>query len=180
MTKAIKIALVVLCAGALLAGIGAGVAFGEYSSLDYEKYELPEAGDRKTVEKTFEIPEGGEVRITSPWENPPALIEDESVAEGTVTVSASALGLADEVFVEQRIETAPYGSSDDPESWTKRLCITAYPTDRDAGFSQFMQCKDVYLEGLKRGVVYDIPSVYDDFSVEIRVNPADRARVSSY
>ena len=45
------------------------------------------------------------------------------------------------------------------------------------GFSEFMRNKDVILEGLKKGVIYDIPSAYDDFHVEVRVNPADLDRV---
>ncbi len=40
-----------------------------------------------------------------------------------------------------------------------------------------MRNKDVILEGLKKGVIYDIPSAYDDFHVEVRVNPADLDRV---
>lgn len=208
MTKAVKIALAALCAGALLAGVGAGVAFGEYSSLDYERYELPIAGERKTVTETFDIPQDGKVMVTSPWKYSLTIVEDEGVAAGTIVVTASAAGLADEVVIDPHIDTVPAndpnarsshstgepGSSPDAEAdgsgreegpaaaqeWIERLCITAYPINDDGGFSQFMQFKDVYLEGLKRGVVYDIPSVYDDFVLEIRINPVDRARISSY
>lgn len=214
MTKAVKIALAVLCAGALVAGVGAGVAFGEYSSLDYEKYEVPGADERKTETRTLEIPADGDIEIGGVWNGSCSIVEDESVAAGTVVVTASASGLADEVVIEDpHVNMVPrdsyYGSSTydstegsrsgsadklgdkavgssvsdvvgkSSESWAKYTVIVAYPTTDGTSFSQFMSMKDVYLEGMKRGVVYEMPSVYDDFTVELRVNPADRARVNS-
>ena len=213
MTKAVKVAFAVLCAGALVAGVGAGVAFGEYSSLDYERYAVPGADERKTETKTLSIPSDCDIEIGGAWNANCSVVEDESVEAGTVVVTASASGLADEVVIEDPvISTVPRDGYRGPsqsgpsaredqggadkmgdealgasvsdivgehdQEWASFAVVVAYPTTQGTGFSQFMEMKDTYLEGLKRGVVYEMPSVYDDFTVEVRVNPADRWRVS--
>lgn len=213
MTKAVKIAFAVLCAGALVAGVGAGVAFGEYSALDYEKYEVPGAQERKAETRTLEVPADGNIEIGGAWSCSYSIVEDEGVAAGTVVVTASASGLADKVVIgdptvsliprDNRPDASSRGSAEEPyggspdklggdasgsvisdvvgessENWVEHTVIVAYPTTEGTGFSQFMDMKDVYLEGMKRGVVYEMPSVYDDFTVEVRVNPADAGRIS--
>lgn len=58
------------------------------------------------------------------------------------------------------------------------LCVNVYPVEETSGVSKFMHYKDQILQGLKEGVVYKIPSAYDDFSVEVRVNPASADKVT--
>lgn len=188
MSKAVKAALAIMCAGALLAGVGAGVAFGEYSTLDYEK--LPSSGSEQaiTASETVEVAAEGEVFISTVYGGgcSSEIVADESVAPNTLLVNARCSGLADGIVVSKpRVsvyedevfrEDSPAKLNRVEERVTTDISVYPEVIGNDS-FSDFMQNKDVVLEGLKNGVIYEIPSAYDDFSVEVRVNPVDIDRV---
>ncbi len=188
MSKAVRAALTVLCAGALLAGVGAGVAFGEYSSLRYE--ELPVSGSDQTItaSETVEVAGEGDVFISTVYGGgcSSEIVADESVAANTLVIDAQCSGLADGIVIskprvsvyEEEVcrEDSPAKLSRSEERVTTDISVHPEVYYED-GFSELMRNKDVVLEGLKKGVVYDIPNAYDDFRVEVRVNPVDLDRV---
>lgn len=65
MNRTVKAALAIVCAGALLAGVGAGVAFGEYSSLRYEELPISGFDQAITASETVEVGEEGDVFVST-------------------------------------------------------------------------------------------------------------------
>lgn len=179
MRKPTKIAFATLCAGMLVTGIGAGVAFAEYSSLRFEELPSPLAGKEVTVSAELEVPSDAQIQLSGPYDQEDVVV-DEAVPVGTVVVSARANGVAEEIVIDGPFvdEREPYDEGTDvpsgPVESRKVAHISAYPMASSAGFLEY---KDVFLEGLKSGVVYRVPSMYDGFSVELRMNPADVGRV---
>lgn len=179
MTKATKISLIVLLAGVLVAGIGSGIAFGEFSSLKYEEIEIHDGDPEITATRTIEIPEAGAIRIMVPFHDNCTIGEDEAVSPGTIYVSARAMSPVAAINID-----GPYvrGESHSPASSatsaeTTNVSIGVSPAVYDYSNQMFLY-KDELLQGLKEGVLYGLPSPYDGFAVEVRVNPADIERVS--
>lgn len=188
MNRTVKAALAIVCAGALLAGAGAGVAFGEYSSLRYEELPISGSDQAITASETVEVGEEGDVFVSTVYGGgcSSEIVADESVTPNTLVINAQCSGLADGIVVskprvsvyEEEVyrEDSPAKLSRLEERVTTDISVHPEVYYQD-GFSEFMRNKDVILEGLKKGVVYDIPSAYDDFHVEVRVNPVDLDRV---
>ena len=85
MTRFHKITIAIFCGGILLSGIGAGVAFGEFSSLSYGGTEVVGKIDTATKETSREIdPEQGVWELDGCWDVEPELKADESIPENTV------------------------------------------------------------------------------------------------
>lgn len=226
MTKSVKIALGVLLAGALVAGIGTGVAFVEYSSLRYEPLAAADAAATITESEAVELPQTGLVHINAPYQASCKVVEDEGISSGTLLVTARASSSANGIVIEGPYEWYVGPSPDDlAESGMSGAPGSANPATsgsigsavgpaEDAGASadanpgsgsgaaagaaaqaaatesaisiypaiyggahQLLVYKDSLLKGLKEGVVYEVPSPYDGFSVEVRVNPADADRI---
>lgn len=55
MNKITRIFLISMCAGVLLTGIGAGIAFGEYSSMEFREIEASESGQPVSSQSGFEV-----------------------------------------------------------------------------------------------------------------------------
>ena len=80
MTRLHKITIGIFCGGILLSGIGAGVAFGEFSGLAYGGAEVVGKTDIVTRDISKEIdPEQGVWNIDGYWDTAPDVEADESI-----------------------------------------------------------------------------------------------------
>lgn len=184
MTKSIKAALIALCAGALIAGIGFGVAALEYSSLRFEMLKLEDADQPIIESKTFTVPAEGNIEVNGSSHGNFTLMGDESVPVNTVVITAHASGWADGIEFDgpymQQIEPwwdDDYISDGTVQETVMLTSFNAYPTTDTSNVPAPFRYKDQVLQGLKDGVVYLIPSAYESFTIEARVNPADIPRV---
>ena len=182
MNKITRIFLVTMCAGVLLTGIGAGIAFGEYSSLEYRKLEAPEGNGPVQAEAEFTVPAEGPINIHAPIPSACSLVTDEGVPQGTIIINASCDAPADSITINEpyvaTIETGQYGGTTSAvQSATETITdIGMYPTC-SGGMELFMMYKDQVLDGLKQGFICIPPDYYESFTAEIRVNPADAERI---
>lgn len=176
MVRSTKIAFAALLAGTLVAGVGAGMTVVECSTFQYETLEI-ENGDQGLSESTsIDIGSGSSVHISVPYSKDCNAVADETVPQGTMSITARASSLADKIVIDgPRVWTEPEQQSQGKKQVTT---VSVYPMAYNSGTSQLFQHKDEILQGLKNGVVYQLPSIYDGFSVEIRANPADIARLS--
>lgn len=183
--------------GALLAGIGCGIAFGEYSSFTYES-ESAIKESPQTQTETLALPQNGTAGV---YENGASeKVADENVARGTFVVemtydaalitpliyeldsyylyrmdsgelvtqdTARNMGLIGDMTYEQIAQD---------ERFVQR--ITYFPDYRYAenAAERFMQSKDVILEGLKNGVIRSV-NANPTIDIVVRVNPAEFDRV---
>lgn len=169
MTRFHKITLGIFCGGILLAGIGAGISFGEFSGMSYGGEETVGAYEKTTREISREIdPERGVWRIGRYWgeEMEPEL--DDSVPENTVVfrITYNAEQVDPEVkYVETEYEDGEEGPA--LEIWADW-----YGSDNE--LKDMMEAKDKVLAGLRRGELISIKGAPGIEKVEIRINPANR------
>lgn len=177
-----KILLGVFCGGVLLSGIGAGVAFAEFSSLAY-------AGERMIGETRMETavleaeidPEQGQWYISVPYHEAmeSGIETDESVPENTVQfhVSYNAARVTPEVHETVCNYTEWLDDEQYVEEELQVLELYTFWEDQDE-MKIFMELKDQFLADLKEGKIasYQEP-VYVE-NVEIRINPANEDDVS--
>lgn len=183
MNKITRIFLITMCAGVLLTGIGAGIAFGEYSSMELREIETSESGQPVTANADLAIPDKGDVNIYTPAADSCTIVEDETLEPGTVRIEAQSSGLADEMIIEQpyvsTFESQLYSDENGQlKSVTETITyIHVYPVSSQSGFEVFMRYKDQVLDGLKNGYIYIHPGYYTGFAAQISVNPVDSERI---
>ncbi|MDY2777518.1 MAG: hypothetical protein SOU51_03995 [Collinsella sp.] len=188
MRKQIKLALSAVCAGALIAGIGVGVAFAEYSALRFEDMPPQDAdgapvslAETTVASADLSVPEDVGIAISGPFDVQRSLVADDSVPVGTVRIAAHASAFVDEIVIDGPyipIEENYEGQFDDVDEQQdagQTAYISIHPVLTDRGPFAY---KDQILEGLKRGVVYQVPDLTEGFDVEVRLNPADLERVA--
>ena len=175
------------CAGALITGVGLGVAFADFSSLDYQTYQVPASEKAPTKTAEFTFGDVDEICISGSWRYTKGsgltVTPDPAVPEYTVRLSAKASARADDISITGPEEITEYpmvesynaelGGWDyvpDEQHPTKTMYIYVEPVEQEFSWNDY---KDTVLDGLKNGVVYSLPSVSEGFTVEVRVNPAD-------
>ena len=146
-----------------MAGAGAGVAFGEYSSLRYEELPISGFDQAITASETVEVGEEGDVFVSTVYGGgcSSEIVADESVAPNTLVINAQCSGLADGIVIskprvsvyEEEVyrEDSPAKLSRLEERVTTDISVHPEVYYQD-GFSEFMRNKDVILEGLKQRV----------------------------
>lgn len=152
--------------GCLLIGIGAGVAFGEYSTLKYGGKK--EIGAEKTEEIVldYEIPTGKAAKktiLTNHSYVPYTLEEDKKVPEGTVRYEIE----YNSNLITPYLDYSPAYMTD-TEEYEGHLYLSGHSKMSDVEF--FMEYKDEMLEELKNHKISSYN--YNPWkSVTIKVNP---------
>lgn len=174
-----RILLGVFCAGALLGGLGTGIAFAEFSSLTYGGQMILGAEREETLEQELAIdPEAGVWKIQSYMLDECAeLIVDESVPENTVRVRFTYNGarvtpeaLA-EIYEEEYWNGSSYEMRETP-------FINFYWIDSDMDeVKLFMEAKDLLLSGLKEGKLVSFQAPAYVYGIEVLVNPVNEKDV---
>lgn len=168
MRKLQIVLLIMLAAGALLTGVGAGAAFEEYSSLQYEGTVLMGEEYWKTDTFICERNPGEDRPILIDMEIYPGswnieLVEDESVApeEVAVDITYNEAVYAPHVLLEPVTETEEEKPSDRLEIWISY---------EGSEFDILMENKDRMLSMLKEGKLasFEMATVK---AVKIRINP---------
>lgn len=170
MRKMYKIIGGMLVAGVLIAGIGSGVAFAEYSNFEYggEKvlenskyitktvnYQVPKQNDTEQKQKLYiEIMEGHMYST---------VVEDTSVPKDTVRFEIQYL--TDRKDIKPLVEEMAWDNGNKTKKYICLKCDYSYNDVRD-----FMRIKDVLLEDLKAHTLsdYQMDGVK---SVKILINP---------
>ena len=181
MTRFHKITIGIFCSGVLLTGIGAGVAFGEFSSLAYGGTEVVGETNMVTRDISREIdPEQGVWNIYGFWNEESELQADPSIPENTVgfRVTYNAEQLEPEVVAESD-ETEYYDEDTDAYVTESEpsLVLHAYWKDRNDDWKDMMEARDRILAGLKRGELISVKGAPGIEKVEIRINPANEKDV---
>lgn len=168
MRKIQKILLGVFLGGVLLGGIGAGVAFGEYSSITYAGKRTLESEKIVTENLDYQIDlEAGIVEIASAYYDGgiASNIEyDSTVPEGTIRfqVTYNSMTVSPYLQFENPDEEE---QEDETQGW---LYLTWQGED---DFAVWMENKDMILEDLKKKQIasYQISTITN---VRILVNPS--------
>lgn len=178
MTRFHKITIAIFCGGILLSGIGAGVAFGEFSSLAYGGVENVGKPDIVTKEISKDIdPEQGVWLLEGYWDTEPEVEVDESIPENTVLFRITYNKDMVEPRIEETVEDDEYYDND-ADTWrqtrTPALELRCYwQKTNESDFQNMMEAKDKVLAGLKRGELISVEGAPDIEKVEIRINPAN-------
>lgn len=179
-----KILLGTLCGGVLLVGIGTGIAFGEFSSLEY-------AGERalgevrmETMELEEEIdPEKGtwHINIPCPGNYEPELKKDETLPENTVRFIVSYNDARVTPRLHAFVDTYTYWGGDGESSQEQEPILELYCSWKEQDeMKLFMELKDDFLANLKEGKIasYQEPSYVE--TVEVWINPANEDDILLY
>lgn len=180
MTRLHKITIGIFCGGILLTGIGAGVAFGEFSGLNYGGTEIVGTFDRVTKEISKEIdPDLGTWSLYGFWDTETELVTDKSIPENTVTfrITYNAEQVDPDVIAETETEyydedTDEYTTEIDPS-----LELRVYWKGNSNEIKDMMEAKDKVLAGLKQGKLISVEGSPGIEKVEIRVNPVNEKDV---
>ena len=167
-----KVFAIVLVAGVLLGGLGAGVALAEYSSLEYVGRQVIGNTSMTTQEFTVEIPAKntpenrlylGSNYYHHDWSVERTIVQDETIPQGDIVVriSYNQNQGQPEVVLEE---------GDDS------LAIYWYYNDSSSDMAQMFAVKDQLLEDLKNHKIgnYDTMEVE---SIQFLIHPNDRNRV---
>lgn len=161
MRKIYKIAGVMLVTGVLMAGIGSGVAFAEYSTFEYGGESTLEGSEYFTKTLEYKIPPKESCEMLNIVINggPYAIVEDSSISKDMVQFEISYL--ADDRNVKPRLEE--YTGED--VKYIYLSCDYRYNTFRD-----IMRVKDPVLSDLKNHKIsnYQLDRIE---VIEIHVNP---------
>ena len=178
MTRFHKITIGIFCSGVLLTGIGAGVAFGEFSSLSYGGTEVVGKIDTATKEISREIaPEQGVWNIDGYWDTAPEVEADESIPENTVLFRITYNQAMVEPRIEETVQEDEYYDND-ADTWrqtrTPALELHCYWENTDeSDFQNLMEAKDKVLAGLKRGELISVEGAPYIERVQIFYNPVN-------
>ena len=143
MTRLHKITIGIFCGGILLSGIGAGVAFGEFSGLAYGGAEVVGKTDIVTRDISKEIdPEQGVWNIDGYWDTAPD-VEDDDADTWRQTRNPA-------------LELRCYWQDTD-----------------ESNFQNLMEAKDKVLVGLKRGELISVVGAPHIKQVQIFYNPVN-------
>ena len=178
MTRLHKITIGIFCGGILLSGIGAGVAFGEFSGLAYGGAEVVGKTDIVTRDISKEIdPEQGVWNIDGYWDTAPEVEADESIPENTVLFRITYNKDMVEPRIEETVQEDDY-YDDDADTWRQTrnpaLELRCYWQDTDeSNFQNLMEAKDKVLVGLKRGELISVVGAPHVKQVQIFYNPVN-------
>ena len=176
MTRFHKITIGIFCSGVLLTGIGAGVAFGEFSSLAYGGTEVVGETNMVTRDISREIdPEQGIWNIDGYWDTAPEVEADESIPENTVLFRITYNQAMVEPRIEETVQEDEYYDND-ADTWrqtcTPALELHCYWENTDeSDFQNLMEAKDKVLAGLKRGELISVVGAPHIEQVQIFYNP---------
>lgn len=160
MNKLHKIFLGVFCCGVLLCGIGAGVAFVEFSQFTYGGVQTVGELDLKTadVDVEFEPEEEGKTSILNCGDLVDEIQMDRNVPEGTVRFSVT--------YNAARVEPEFYWEREDHT-------VVFYRIWRGGDdVAALMAAKDLVLTGLRERKIYSFETV-DFQELRVKVNPAN-------
>lgn len=164
-------AVIFLC-GILLVGIGAGVAFGEYSALEYGGEKEIGIGERKEITLEQKIVTGKKAKKTilyNHYGDDYELKQDKKVPEGIVRYEIT----YDSKHVQPELQYTDYsevGYNDDEtiKNFEGELFIVSHRTVNE--MELFMELKDEALNDLKNGKISSY--LYNPVEkVVVRVNP---------
>lgn len=178
MTRFHKITIGIFCSGVLLTGIGAGVAFGEFSSLAYGGTEVVGETNMVTRDISREIdPEQGVWNIDGYWDTAPEMEADESIPENTVLFRITYNQAMVEPRIEETVQEDEYYDND-VDTWrqtrTPALELHCYWENTDeSDFQNLMEAKDKVLAGLKRGELISVVGAPHIEQVQIFYNPVN-------
>lgn len=193
--------------GALLAGVGGGVAFAEYLSFDYDDTALAISDASETKEFAFDLAKDEVVNFNIPRIT--KMTEDESIAQGSLVIEATynpnflePYFYAENslCYVDERGEFHTYDdgeyyhyedydagvSSERSGSRAQSGYAQAIPVktirmdyaDYVSDFDIFMLNKDAILESFKNRTFTSFESDRD-IEITVRVNPADAERFNN-
>lgn len=174
MSRQHRIAIVIFCVGVLLCGIGAGLAFTEFSALTYGGRQILGETDMRTedFDVAFVPKENQKTVITGARAAYAAGIgevcTDASVPPDTVRFRVTYNGNRAEPF-------ANYVESSDEETFD-RIDFTWYWRGADDETALMMEAKDIVLKNLKEGKIVSVDTV-DVEEVTILVNPKNEKDV---
>lgn len=161
MSKLQKRLIIVFCIGVFLCGIGAGVAFTEFSALTYGGKQIIGTADVRTenFDTTFESGED-ECSVYCPYARQYDIQVDNSVPKNTVRFCVTYNAACIEPHV----------------SWNedrKEIVFSSYWIDEEGDMPIIMEAKDIFLQNLKEGklVSFDRPQLD---KVTILVNEASK------
>ncbi|MBC5660294.1 hypothetical protein H8S44_10970 [Anaerosacchariphilus sp. NSJ-68] len=178
MTRFHKITIGIFCSGVLLTGSGAGVAFGEFSSLAYGGTEVVGETNMVTRDISREIdPEQGVWNIDGYWDTAPEVEADESIPENTVLFRITYNQAMVEPRIEETVQEDEYYDND-ADTWrqtrTPALELHCYWENTDeSDFQNLMEAKDKVLAGLKRGELISVVGAPHIEQVQIFYNPVN-------
>ena len=153
-----------LLGGVMVFGLGTGIAFAEYMDFEYVAY--PNQTEEQTVVEDFSYEMSPDETVFVPAADEIQL--DKSVPAGTLLVSAEYSPLA--YAVENRV----YESAVVTGATSTVFEVNPFYIRND--FEEFMQSKDVILEGLKNKQIVGIDH-NSTITLTVKINPADRGRV---
>lgn len=170
MRKIYKIIGGMLVAGVLLAGIGSGVAFAEYSNFEYGGEKVLEYSKYITKTLDYQVPkqENAEAKqklyveiLEGRWRS--TIEEDISVPKDTIRFEIQYL--TDRKDIKPLVEEMVWGNGNKAKKYICLECDYSYNDVRD-----FMRIKNVLLEDLKEHTLsdYQMDGVK---SVKILINP---------
>ena len=159
MSRRHKITIVIFCIGVLLCGIGAGIAFTEFSGLTYGGTQILGESEIVTKDLDVDFEQGKDVtKIVGIYNYGGRNVEtDSSVPVNTVRFRTT---------YNAKI-VAPFAEMDADEG---RILFGYYRTDRQADMALMMEAKDIVLQNLKEGRLVSFDAVEME-EVEVLVNP---------
>lgn len=163
MSRLHKRLIVIFCLGVLLCGIGAGVAFTEFSTLTYGGQQILGDPDIKTTDIDVEFEAGEEKRkIWGTGISDVFFQTDNRVPKDTVRFSVT--------YNADCVEPFAYWSKED------EIVLSWYWKNRKDETALMMEAKDVVLQNLKEGkiVSFDTP---DMEKVVVKINPENEEDV---
>lgn len=161
MRRFTKYMTAVFCAGVLLGGIGCGIAFVEYSSLEYTGRHI--IGEEYVTEESFDYtvePVEGKKLLVRNWHGFDSVSYDDSIPENTIRWVVT--------YNEKIMEPSLYYEESQNDKYTGLAYISCYYMGGE--FDLFMQNKDKILEDLKNNRIgsYETAS---GIKVKLVVNP---------
>lgn len=193
--------------GALLAGVGGGVAFAEYLSFDYDDTALAISDASETKEFAFDLAKDEVVNFNIPRIT--KMTEDESIAQGSLVIEATYNPnfLEPYFYAENSLcyvdERGEFHTYDDGEYYHYEDYDAGVSSERSgsraqSGYAQvipvktirmdyadyvsdfdiFMLNKDAILESFKNRTFTSFESDRD-IEITVRVNPADAERFNN-
>lgn len=155
-----KILTGVFCTGVLLCGLGAGIAFTEFSALTYgEKYIVGKT-DMRTENFDVEYGPGEGKQYIRGWYywNQPEILTDENIPENTVRFRVT--------YNAGHVKPYVYRNEEAGE-----ITLHSHLKDEQDEIALMMQAKDLILQNIKDGKIVSL-DVLDIEEVTVLVNPA--------
>ncbi len=176
MTRFHKITIGIFCSGVLLTGIGAGVAFGEFSSLAYGGTEVVGETNMVTRDISREIdPEQGVWNIDGFWDEAREWRRTRAFRKIPWCSASLTIRQVEPADAESRHEDEYYDKIPIPggRPATPPWFFMLLEKTDESGFSELMEAKDKVLAGLKRGELISVVGAPHIEQVQIFYNPVN-------